>query len=64
MKKGDCSCTMWVNRMVAKKLSYVAEYDGLSRNREMQMLMQNRIAEFEAEHGEIPISLSAEEEEG
>ena len=37
-----------------EKLGYVAEYEGRTKNRELEQLIKKRIREFEAEHGEIP----------
>ena len=35
------------------KLGYIAEYEGRSKNKEIERLIIKRIAEFEAEHGTI-----------
>ena len=34
-------------------LGYVAEYEGRTKNREIEQLIKKRVAEFEKEHGEI-----------
>ena len=39
-----------------EKLGYIAEYEGRTKNRELEQLIKKRIADFEKEHGEIPLS--------
>ncbi len=48
-------CTLRVNKRIMEKLSYIARYEGRSRNKEIEYLIRKQIAEFEAEHGEIPM---------
>ena len=48
-------CTLRVNKRIMAKLSYIARYEGRSRNKEIEYLIRKQIAEFEAEHGEIPM---------
>ncbi|MCI8900275.1 MAG: Arc family DNA-binding protein [Lachnospiraceae bacterium] len=36
-----------------KKLRSVAEYDGRSANKELEILVKKHVAEFEKEHGKI-----------
>ena len=36
-----------------KKFHYVADYNGLSSNRELEILMKKHIADYEKEHGKI-----------
>ena len=38
---------------ILKKFRYVADYNGRSANRELEVLMKKHIAEFEKEHGKI-----------
>ena len=47
--------TLRVPQELLDKLGYIAEYEGRTKNRELEQLIKHRIAEFEAEHGEIPI---------
>lgn len=49
--------TLRVDQALLDKLGYVAEYEGRTKNRELEQLIKRRIREFEAEHGEIPESL-------
>ena len=46
--------TLRVEPELLEKLGYVAEYQGRTKNRELEQLIKRRIREFEAEHGEIP----------
>ena len=46
--------TLRVDPELLEKLGYVAEYEGRTKNRELERLIKRRIREFEAEHGEIP----------
>ena len=47
--------TLRIDPAFLEKLSYIAEYEGRTKNREMEQLIKKRIREFEAEHGEIPV---------
>ena len=46
--------TLRVDAELLDKLGYVAEYEGRTKNRELEQLIKRRIREFEEEHGEIP----------
>ena len=46
--------TLRVPQMLLDKLGYIAEYEGRTKNKEIEQLIKKRIAEFEAIHGEIP----------
>ena len=41
--------------VLLEKLGYIAEYEGRTKNRELEQIIKRRIAAFEQEHGEIPI---------
>lgn len=47
--------TLRINQILLDKLEYVAEYNGRSKNREIEMLIRQHICEFEAEHGKIDL---------
>lgn len=47
--------TLRVDPELLEKLGYVAEYEGRTKNRELEQLIKRRIREFEAAHGEIPV---------
>ena len=45
--------TLRVPQVLLDKLAYIAEYEGRTKNREIEQLIKRRIAEFEEQHGEI-----------
>ena len=45
--------TLRIESELLKKFRYVADYNGRSANRELEILMKKHIAEFEAEHERI-----------
>ena len=45
--------TLRVPQILLDKLGYIAEYEGRTKNKEIEQLIKKRIAEFEAIHGEI-----------
>ena len=47
--------TLRTDPVLLEKLGYIAEYEGRTKNRELEQMIKRRIAAFEQEHGEIPI---------
>lgn len=47
--------TLRVSASLLEKLAYIASYEGRTKNKEIEQLIKKRIAEFEAEHGTIPV---------
>ncbi len=45
--------TLRVPQYLLDKLAFIAEYEGRTKNKEIEQLIKRRIAEFEAEHGSI-----------
>jgi len=45
--------TLRIDRIDLDKLAYIAEYNGRSKNREIEFLIRRHIREFENEHGQI-----------
>ena len=45
--------TLRVEQELLDKLGYIAEYEGRTKNRELEQMIKKRIKDFEAEHGEI-----------
>ena len=45
--------TLRVEQELLDKLGYIAEYEGRTKNRELEQMIKKRIREFEAEHGAI-----------
>lgn len=45
--------TLRVQRELLEKLGYIAEYEGRTKNKELEQMIKKRIRDFEAEHGKI-----------
>ncbi|MBR3570957.1 MAG: Arc family DNA-binding protein [Oscillibacter sp.] len=45
--------TLRIPQILLDKLAVVAEYEGRTKNREIERLIRRRIAEFEEAHGKI-----------
>ncbi len=45
--------TLRIPQDLLDKLGYVAEYEGRTKNKEIEQLIKKRIAEFESAHGPI-----------
>ncbi len=50
--------TLRVSKTLLDKIAYIAEYEGRTKNREIEQLIKKRIVQFEKEHGEITFSES------
>ena len=48
--------TLRIDRIDLDKLAYISEYNGRSKNREIEWLVRRHIKEFEQEHGKIDLS--------
>ena len=53
MKDDKSRYTLRVAPELLEKLGYIAEYEGRTKNRELEQMIKRRIADFEAEHGTI-----------
>ena len=53
MKDNLSRYTLRISPALLDKLGIIAEYEGRTKNREIEQLIKRRIAEFEAEHGAI-----------
>jgi predicted DNA-binding protein len=47
--------TLRVEQELLDKLGYIAEYEGRTKNRELEQMIKKRISEFENEHGKIEL---------
>lgn len=45
--------TLRISQILLDKIGYIAEYEGRTKNKEIEQLIRKRIAEFEVEHGII-----------
>ena len=46
--------TLRIDPALLDKLGYIAEYEGRTKNRELEQMIKKRIASFEEDHGKIP----------
>lgn len=53
MESNIVKFTLRTESDLLKKFRYVADYNGRSANRELEVLMKRHVAEFEKKHGEI-----------
>ena len=53
MKENLPRYTLRIPQVLLDKLGYIAEYEGRTKNKEIEQIIKKRIAEFEAEHGTI-----------
>ena len=51
MKENLPRYTLRIPQVLLDKLGYIAEYEGRTKNKEIEQIIKKRIAEFEAEHG-------------
>lgn len=47
--------TLRISRMLLDKIAYIAEYEGRTKNKEIEQLIKKKVEEFEKEHGKIEI---------
>ena len=45
--------TLRVPQVLLDKIAFIAEYEGRTKNKEIEQLIRRRIAKFEKEHGLI-----------
>ena len=45
--------TLRIPQILLDKLAFIAEYEGRTKNKEIEQLIKKRITEFEEIHGEI-----------
>lgn len=48
--------TLRISPELLRKFGFIAEYEGRTKNKELEQMIKKRIAEFEAEHGKIELS--------
>lgn len=46
--------TLRIPQVLLDKLGYIAEYEGRTKNKEIEQLIKKRIVEFEEKNGTIP----------
>lgn len=55
MKDDLSRYTLRVDQALLDKLGYIAEYEGRTKNRELEQMIKKRIRDFKQEHGEIAL---------
>ncbi len=55
MNEDRLAYTLRIDSVLLDKLAFVADYEGRTKNREIEQLIKKRIAQFEKEHGEIAL---------
>ena len=55
MKDNKSRYTLRVEQELLDKLGYIAEYEGRTKNRELERLGRQHIEVFEKEHGKIEV---------
>ena len=53
MKDNLSRYTLRVEQELLDKLGYIAEYEGRTKNKELEQMIKKRIRDFEEEHGAI-----------
>ena len=48
------SVSIRIEEEMLNKIAYIADYEGRTKNKEIEQLIKKRIQEFEAIHGKIP----------
>lgn len=48
--------TLRISQLLLSKIAYIAEYEGRTKNKEIEQLIKKRIEEFEKTHGSIELS--------
>ena len=52
--------TLRIPQELLDKLGVIAEYEGRTKNKELEQLIKKRIAEYEAVHGVIELNVETE----
>ena len=55
MKDNLSRYTLRVDQALLDELGYIAEYEGRTKNRELEQMIKKHIRDFEQEHGEIDL---------
>ena len=55
MKELPPRYTLRVSQMLLDKLGYIADFEGRTKNEELEQMIKKRVHAFEAQYGEIPV---------
>ena len=53
--------TLRTNAVLLDKLGYIAEFEGRTKNKELEQIIKQRIADFKKLHGVIPTRKNAKD---
>ena len=55
MKELPPMYTLRVSQMLLDKLGYIADFEGRTKNKELEQMIKKRVLAFEEQYGEIPV---------
>ena len=55
MKDSVSRYTLRISQLMLDKLGYIAEYEGRTKNKELEQMIKKRIIEFEKQNGKIEL---------
>lgn len=55
MKELPPRYTLCVSQMLLDKLGYIADFEGRTKNKELEQMIKKRVLAFEEQYGEIPV---------
>lgn len=55
MKELPPRYTLHVSQMLLDKLGYIADFEGRTKNKELEQMIKKRVLAFEEQYGEIPV---------
>ena len=55
MKDSLSRYTLRISQVLLDKFGYIAEYEGRTKNKELEQMIKKRIIEFEKENGKIEL---------
>ena len=55
MKDSLSRFTLRIDKTLLDKFGYIADYDGRTKNKELEQMIKAKIKEFENEHGKIEL---------
>lgn len=56
MKENLPHFTLRISQNLLDKIGYIAEYDGRTKNKEIEHLIKQKVKDFESEHGKIDLT--------
>lgn len=63
MKKNYPRYTLRIPKTMLAKLSYIADFNGRTKNKEIEMVIRRHIYDYERSYGTIPVPASFDEDE-